>query len=416
MDAVWSNDLVDSNGFALNPVWQQTLVTGPRPDVCSFCPCSSQNPSDWQNAANCTTQTLHTNSSLECFGHVNWFPVTYHGTVFWGGHSNSWYDDDDYYFDVNRQDLALATTNGNGGGIHVEFDSNQTVDSWDDTNTWWDDFHHHFVDDNDAAAHGHIDGKEVFVIGMLGLDMQHGVHSEFNPVYAMFVHVQDDAAQDRWAFFFKNFGNEGYCGDNDEPLQWPTQNVYRVRLPHSVGAGFALAQNVWTYGDDDAECNAQSWTFQTDSDGLLLTYQMRDPSKQCGFVGDLVVNWGARSSAPVSPLNGGAAMAASVQQTPASGPSRYEEDGDTALKAKIDRLSPVDRTLLADEVNRLKHHPKAQRSQGTPATATLAAPERPKGPPDYGRSLKAAPNPAHRAEREKRRETILAFLKAHGIE
>ena len=301
--------------------------------------------------------------------------------------------------------------------MHIEFDSEETVDSWDDTNTWWDDFHHHYVDDSDAATRGYIDGKEVFVIGMLGLDKQHGVHAELQPVYAMFVHVQDDASQDRWAFFFKNWGNEGYCGDNDEPLQWPTQNVYRVRLRHPMGAGFTLGQNVWVYGDDESERNAQSWTFGTDNTGLILTFHLRDPSKQCGFVGDLTINWGAPSSAPATPLSGGAASAASAVQAGAGPPHHFEEDGDPALKAKIDRLSPGDRKLLAEEVGKLKHRPKAQPSRGTLATAAFTPPEKPTTPfPNYGKASAGVPNPAHRAERAKRKEAVLAFLKAHGIE
>ena len=77
----------------------------------------------------------------------------------------------------------------------MELSSNSiptTVDYWDDTNTWWDDFHHNYVDNNDEAAHGHIDGKFAIIVGLLGLDSQHGVHSELHPVYAMFVHVQDE--------------------------------------------------------------------------------------------------------------------------------------------------------------------------------------------------------------------------------
>lgn len=408
MDALWSADLLDDNGFARNPVWSQMKVSGQPPDPCTFCPCENEAPSAWENAANCTNQSLHTNSSFECFGHWNWFPVAYEGTVTWGGHSNSWYDDDDYYFDVARSDLSLATAS-DGKGIHIEFDSEQTVDYWDDTGTWWDDFHHNYVDDSDQAAHGRIDNQDVLVIGMLGLDKQHGVHSELQPVYAMFVHVQDDPAQDKWAFFFKNWGNEGYCGDNDEPLDWPTQNVYRVRLRHPVGGGFGLTQNVWVYGDDEDERDRQSWTFQTVGDGLLLTFRMRDPSKQCGFVGDLTINWGAASSA-TGPRRGGAAPAARAA-------SHYGEDGDMALKAKLDRLDSADRKLLAEEVKNLKRHARPNRLQGTMATESFAPPAKPARPyPNYGRMAVSAPNPARKAERLKRREVVLAFLKAHGIE
>jgi len=45
--------------------------------------------------------------------------------------------------------------------VHIEFDSNETVDRWDDTNTWWDDF----VDDSDQAAANRINGRDAIMIG-----------------------------------------------------------------------------------------------------------------------------------------------------------------------------------------------------------------------------------------------------------
>src|SRR5947208_5691175 len=54
MDAVWTTNpdpntnTIDDNGFALNPLWQQAIVSGPRPDPCAFCPCGNENPSAWE--------------------------------------------------------------------------------------------------------------------------------------------------------------------------------------------------------------------------------------------------------------------------------------------------------------------------------------------------------------------------------
>ena len=78
--------------------------------------------------------------------------------------------------------------------------------------------HHDYVDDDAEAAAGRINRKFAIVVGMLGLDKQYDVHSELNPVYAMLVHVQHDPVLDQWAFFVMNWGDQGYCGDNQEPL------------------------------------------------------------------------------------------------------------------------------------------------------------------------------------------------------
>lgn len=406
MDALWSADLVDDNGFARNPVWFQAKQTGQAPNTCTFCPCGNEDPQAWKAAANCTNQTLETNSSFECFGHWNWFPVEYEGTVFWGGHSNSWYDDDDYYFDIARSDLALQTDGGNGARLlHLEFDSEQTVDYWDDTQTWWDDFHHNGVDNNDQAAKDRVDGHFVMVIGLLGLDKQHNVPSELNPVYAMFVHVQDDATQDRWAFFVKNWGNEGFCGDNEENLD---RRTILVRIRHPGATSFSFSENVYVYGDDEGERNQQNWTYQPLQDGVLLTFSLRDPSKQVGFVGDLTFNWGGTGT-------GAAGQAA--PQTSKSRPLEPEGDGDRVLKAKIDRLDPTAQKILYQQVKNLTHHPKCQIKKGTRGTSPLTEPVKPAGTrPDYGKIVKAVPDPAQRARKTRDREFVLSFLKAHGID
>ena len=110
----------------------------------------------------------------------------------------------------------------------------------------------------------------------------------------MFVHVQDNPANDCWAFFVKNWGNEGFCGDDEKKLDRVRQNTVKIRIPHPGASAFTVSQNVYVYGDDEDEANQQSWTFQSVPDGALLTFHLRDPDKQVGFVGDLAFDWSAR--------------------------------------------------------------------------------------------------------------------------
>ena len=411
MDALWSSDLVDDNGLARNPVWSHMKQTGQPPDACSVCPCQTEDPQAWKAAANCTDQTLETNSSLECFGHWNWFPVEYEGHVTWGGHSNSLYDDDDYFMEVKRSDRSLETSSRDG--LHIEFDSNETVDYWDDTNTWWDDFHHHYVDENDQAAHGRIDGKDVILIGLLGLDSRHDVHSELNPVYAMFVHVQDDAADDRWSFFVKNWGNEGYCGDNEEYLAPIRQNRIQIRIRHPGATGFTLNQKVFVYGDDEDERNQQSWTYQSVPGGALLTFWLRDASKQVGFVGDLVIKW----TGGVAVVEAKPEVRTEPKIAPASTTQVAEEEGDSALKSRIGRLTPADQSLLHKQLKHLVHHTPAVPKPGTLALSATAEPVKPSGSiPDYRSETLRVNRAELLARRAKARELVLSFLKQRGID
>jgi hypothetical protein len=414
MDVIWSADLVDHNGFARNPVWQQQTQTGQPPDPCAFCPCQNEDPQAWHAAANCTDQMLHFNSSFWCSGHMNWLPVAYEGTVTWGGHSDSLFDDADYFFYVKRPDQALKTAaqGDTRDGTEIEFDHQETVDYWDNTNTWWEHFHN-YVDHNDDQAIGnHFGVRNAIVIGLVGLDTQHEVHSELHPVYAMFVHVQDDAAQDRWAFFVRNWGNEGGCGSDQEPLPL-IGNKLQVLIPHTSGPSFSLdGANVWAYGDDEDEFKLEGWSYQRTNEGLLLTFGLRDPSKQVGFVGDLTINWGQGT--------GLGDTAPAKLTAPQARPSRAlteQGDGDMALRAKIEKLDPAAQKLLSQQVKNLTHHPSCQKIAGTLSTA--APPERvkPTGKyPTYGNNVKSVRDTAGQARKTKEREFILAFLKAHGIE
>jgi hypothetical protein len=411
MDALWSTtDPVDDNGLAKSPVWSAMRQSGQPPDPCQFCPCDNEDPAAWQSAANCTDQSLQTNSSLECFGHWNWIPVEYEGIVTWGGHSNSWYDDDDYYMEVKRPDRSLEVTGSDRNGLHIEFDSEETVDYWDDTGTWWDDFHHNYVDQDNAPSH--INGKFVIVIGLLGLDSQHSKPSELNPVYAMFVHVQDDPANDQWAFFVKNWGNEGFCGDNEEYLDTLRNNTLVIRIPHPGATNFALAQNVYVYGDDDDERDKQSWTFQPVSDGALLTFNLRDPQKQVGFVGDLTFSW-TINGCPV--LTQYAKNRTNVEQPPPS--FLTDNDGDLKLQSRIKRLSAPDQQLLFQEVQKLRQYPVCIAKQGTLNSAAVPKPIAPRGrSPSYASVVKSAKDPKRVAAHARTRELINSFLREHGIE
>lgn len=407
MDVLWSADLIDDNGMAKNPVWRQMQQTGQPPDPCSLCPCQSQDPQAWKSSSTCTDQTLETNSSLECFGHWNWFPVEYEGVVTWGGHSNSWYDDDDYYMVVKRSDRSLETASRDG--LHIEFDSDETVDYWDNTNTWWDDFHHNYVDNGDQAAQGRIGGKSAIVIGLLGLDSQHDVHSELNPVYAMAVHTQDNPANDQWAFFVKNWGNEGYCGDNQEYLSTIRQNVIQIRIPHPGATGLELNDNVFVYGDDENERNLQSWSYQSVPGGLLLTFRLRDPTKQVGFMGDLTISW--KGGGGFQPPSGPASNPGKTRTSPTS---IVDEDGNLEIKSKLERLDPAAQQLLRSQtaaLNKHTHYAVKIKPTTAPPLAELAKPRT--SLPDYGAMVKPMKDPALLARKARARELVQSFLKSH---
>lgn len=432
-DVIGSTGGLDDNGFFRNPVWNWAKQgDGNLLDVCGLCPCkvgtwgfsAPDQVADFRGSATCTSDDIHENSNNFCSGgpgqakggsgmgyHMNWFPVEYEGFLAWNGSSSWFFDDSDYSFDIFRPDLALVTV-GRGGttagmntGVHLEFNSTETVNDWDGTGTWWEDFHHNFVDKgNDEATSQHINGSYTIVIGMLGLDVAHpDHHSELHPAYAMFVRTAGPgpaARSYRWAFFVRNWGNEGYCAHDDEPLSDYRQ--IQVRVPsHGL-----LASNIWVYAHGPGsldDCLAQSAVSMA-PDGLL-TFALPPASQRCGFVGDLTMG-SITASALASPMGTPAVVAASR----AAG----REDEDPVLSARIAKLNPSDREELRKQVSELMKEP---RTHPTVQRIKLSHPfPHEKHVRVTGKNFKAVPDPAARTKEAKKRQVIDEFLKTHDIQ
>ena len=146
--------------------------------------------------------------------------------------------------------------------------------------------------------------------------------------------------------------------------------------------------------------------------GLLLTFNLQDPSKQDGFVGDLDLNW--TGTIPAPPPSGGKSKQTLRQTKPSSAAPEGKEQ-DAALREKFLKLDPSAQRELIKQVKGLEHHPPAKKKSGTLITTAPAAPAKPTGKrPTYG-YLNAAQDSVGNARRAKRRETAMAFFKAHGV-
>lgn len=252
-------DRHDENGFPINPDWVWRRVTGTSPnasDVCSWSKKIGGFPVD--DASLCASQLTQRDSAGVCVqggtaggiaGHMNWtgVPVTYTGWIWWDGHDYYW--DDDYTLNV----AALDESGHVSGSLFVsgqynpqiEFNSDETIDLFDGI-PWWRALHS-AVDNEDQILHTanatpagaarpddlFPGGTEAIIIGQLGLDCAHSCGTELHPAWGVFIHVKDDLDDDTWAFFIRNWGNEGFCSERDH--QPGAVRQFTVRLP-KVGA------------------------------------------------------------------------------------------------------------------------------------------------------------------------------------
>jgi hypothetical protein len=285
----------DANGLPRNPKWGQQAEHNTIPDPYKSCPIEddSDNVDLWTKSPqypHCTSFPITFNGGFWCGPHVNFEPITYEGTVFWDHHAF----DDDYDLNVRRDDQALYSTVG--GQAHIEFDSDETVDNWDGTGTWWEKFHHDGVDhytqiapgqyvfDGDAHAAAMINGSPVIVIGKLNLDTSHRGKTEIHPIYAMFVRLNSsDFRQSSWTFFVRNWGDEGFCSDDDQPFETREHQI-KVKIPNVAGL---ISNNVSQGAQNQDDLSAMQASMQPSGDGVLMTFTLLAPDKQSWFVGDL---------------------------------------------------------------------------------------------------------------------------------
>jgi hypothetical protein len=343
----------DPNPYPLNPRWGKQVEQNVLPNPSQSCPLESDsdNPDDWTSSPqypNCMSDPPSFNGGIWCGPHVNLMPVTYEGTAIWDDHSSSLLDDD-YTFNVLRDDQALYSTAESE--VHVEFNSDETVDNWDDTHTWWDNFHHNAVDVDKAHASAMLDGHFVKVIGLLNLDTLHRGKTELHPAYAVFVDLGGtDVLRTSWAFFVRNWGDQGFCGSDDQPLFYRPQQI-RVQIPNVVSL---TSNNIWEGAQNDDNLQPMGVSIQPNGDGMLVTFTLLQPSKQSWFVGDLT--FAARE-----PSKTGAGAAVPAKATGVKDDGDPDRNPDSELQAKIDRLPAAAKkdlyAKLGNLIPRKKAHP-----------------------------------------------------------
>jgi len=373
----------DDNLFPFNPDWAYFVRTGHPPDPGPECDeFPNTRPSDWGAGGSifgmsvplpCTTQQVTTDeagrhvSAYFCdmgreppgyfHGHANWEPATYEGKLEWFEHSSPG-SDDDYSLDLHpfNRDGVTAANNG-GNAIHIEFDSDETIDHFD-SSLWWHGFHD-VVDQSEIAAaprrvregpHSLIDGDLAEVTGMVGIDAAHTPAAELHPVYAIAIQTDRKAAfdggTDKWAIFARNWGDEGYCSSHDHPI--PAGPI-TVRIPWLNGArGVSLAaqprpatgvKNLGSFFDSMNIGHPAITERVLPGEGVLLTFDLStNPYDEPEYWGTIDLQWTfAPQRFPVAGLPAGSP--GNRAPTPAAHlPSVGDMDVEGAIDALFRRL------------------------------------------------------------------------------
>jgi hypothetical protein len=317
------SDTVDVNELPLNPWWAYEKGVGHppsqvvlHPNPVAQCGMSYKDPDNVDEGINlegsqCTTQSPSVNQGTGLSGelcrgaadpyvlagHLNWFVSTYEGKIRWDDWSGTFKPlhptksgDDDYNFTL-APDSGTGLTTARPLTIGLEFDSDETVDRID--KGWWNDFHN-LVDTDpgkDGAAAQRIFDSRAIVIGLFGLDSEHGAYSELHPVYGLAIRTNSDAGHvgtDDWVFLARNWGNEGYCADGDMPVPELTSLSFFIKRPDAIG-------------DDPNSPTAFDELYSTNDNnslavnfvpgGAILTFNLGSPQDRTLYSGHVQFHW-----------------------------------------------------------------------------------------------------------------------------
>jgi len=248
-DARFDLSHLDPNGAPRNVNWQPQLQGRiPNPDSCNdgqpySAPCTQDKPfqdqPDGLREAFCFIGKAVSGSPIQPFyGHADWMVAQFDGSIGWFNFG----DDFDYGLLLVPGLLPQGagnehgiTTNNNRVGdesspqyIEVEWDSEETDAAFPDPDlgaapSWWAQFKQAGqADDTQRLArllhpsdeHALACGS---VVGLFGLDCDHGCRSELHPVYGLAIQRTEDPADNEWSILARNWGTGGYCSQyNDE--------------------------------------------------------------------------------------------------------------------------------------------------------------------------------------------------------
>lgn len=308
----------DANGALLNPRFFWETRQGDHPNTSLLCdgfPYRSRADEPGMVLGNppCTTDVATvdvasgfnavlcraTGAPDRLHGHLNLLPATITGRVTWAGHSD-WVQrgDDDYSFHLYPAHGGMLTS-AHPSAIDVEFDADETIDRFG--SGWWQAFQDAVDKSGGSATEDNgvsrmVDDHEAVVTGLAGIAAEHEASSQLHPVYAMALRISNEGSDDRWAFFARNWGNEGFCSSDQH--YWD-QSPLSLFIPGPRGAtDFKLVdQDVRANRDLAIRANFMNG-------GVLFSFDLGAPESRSLADGSVRIRW------TVAPATSGATLAA----------------------------------------------------------------------------------------------------------
>ncbi len=279
LDVWW--DQIDDNYLPLNPLFGKEYYKNihPSSEECNRFPntgdntqfgnppCTSQRPTV-DEPTGVASVICHCNHPLDgtVHGHVNWFNVTYTGNIWFQDWQGSFYEDDDIdMLALTNNHFGVLNTNDRiPQQIGIEFKFEETIKLFN--TPWWNQFKSN-LNDNTVGwerIKQSIDGKPVIFTGLFGIDNQHDTRTEIHPTHFLAIKYFDSPSQEKWAFFARNWGNEGYCSQDYHGL---SLSNYYFFIPNALDI---------ESGNSVVKCSlpGQGFSYTCFSDGIVCKLSM----------------------------------------------------------------------------------------------------------------------------------------------
>ena len=113
-------------------------------------------------------------------------------------------------------------------------------------------------------------------------------------MWALFIHTNPGWGDDTWAFFVRNSGDEGYCGNSQHqlftaPVGQPQQ--LQVFLPMPGATGLTYLPSTIAHESNNLRGRGGVITNVVTGSGATLTFFLLDPPQRSWYEGELHINW-----------------------------------------------------------------------------------------------------------------------------
>ena len=182
------------------------------------------------------------------------------------------------------------------------------------------------------------------------------------------MHYDDSPSHDHWAFFVRNWGDEGFCSDDDHHLETaggePLQEISVLFPRPNIIQGAAVQSLSQLVGDPASSVIDQQTVVGR---GIILTFHLPPPDQHGWIAGDIGFNWvfsvtpaSNPSLSIIQPV--GVSNAADKKPAQATNRELFDCSPEDSVESLVTRMSSGQREKYLAEMRTCRRPPLPKRA------------------------------------------------------